>query len=211
MHAPPKPNYPILAPNDLAQFDGFIIGVPTRYGSVPAQWRVSIYIRGFLYEDMADTSLLLQAFWDATGSLWQGGKLHGKYAGVFVSTGGHGGGQEATVIGCLSTFAHHGISYVPLGYSRAFPQLTNLSEVHSGEYDVIGVMTAFSNSYVPARLSLGCWHFCCCRWFAPAHPSRARDRRDPRQFLLHSCCQGIPVDAAVVSTCSRICIEITPS
>jgi NAD(P)H dehydrogenase (quinone) len=83
--------------------------------------------------DMPVADTLLQAFWDATGSLWQGGKLQGKYAGVFVSTGGHGGGQEATVIACLSTFAHHGISYVPLGYAPAFQQLTNLSEVHGGE------------------------------------------------------------------------------
>lgn len=43
MHAPPKPNYPILSPNDLGNFDGFILGIPTRYGNFPAQWKVRIY------------------------------------------------------------------------------------------------------------------------------------------------------------------------
>ena len=72
MYAPPKPAYPILAPADLAQFDAFIFGIPTRFGNFPAQWK---------------------NFWDATGQLWAGGKLHGKYASVFVSTASPGGGQ----------------------------------------------------------------------------------------------------------------------
>ena len=58
--------------------------------------------------------------------------MAGKFAGAFVSTGGPGGGQEATVINSLSTLAHHGIVYVPLGYSRTFAQLSNVSEVHGG-------------------------------------------------------------------------------
>ena len=63
MHAPAKPAYPVLAPSDLAQFDGFILGVPTRYGNFPAQWK---------------------AFWDATGQLWAQGALAGKFATVFT-------------------------------------------------------------------------------------------------------------------------------
>jgi hypothetical protein len=42
MHAPPKPEYPVLEPNDLAHYDAFIIGIPTRYGNFPAQWKVRI-------------------------------------------------------------------------------------------------------------------------------------------------------------------------
>jgi len=60
--------------------------------------------------------------------------LDGKSAGVFISTGGPGGGQESTAIATLSTLTHHGIHYVPLGYAHAFGQLTNLQEVHGGEY-----------------------------------------------------------------------------
>jgi len=73
-----------------------------------------------------------QTFWDATGGLWAQGALSGKYAGVFVSTGTLGGGQEMTVNATLSTLTHHGILFVPLGYKAAFPLLANLNEVHGG-------------------------------------------------------------------------------
>lgn len=42
MHAPPKPNYPIIAPKDLPEYDAYVFGVPTRYGNFPAQWKVGI-------------------------------------------------------------------------------------------------------------------------------------------------------------------------
>lgn len=111
MYAPAKPNVPIITPEILATYDAFLIGIPTRYGNFPGQWK---------------------SFWDATGGLWASGALWGKYAGVFVSTAGPGGGQESTVISAMSTFAHHGIVYVPLGYKTAFEQITRLTEVHGG-------------------------------------------------------------------------------
>lgn len=43
MHAPKKPDYPILPVNDLANFDAFVMGIPTRYGNFPTQWKVGIY------------------------------------------------------------------------------------------------------------------------------------------------------------------------
>ena len=91
MHAPAKKDIPIVTPETLEQYDGFLLGIPTRYGSLPAQWKT---------------------FWDATGKQWQTGGYFGKYAGVFVSTGGLGGGQESTAFAALSTFAHHSIIYV---------------------------------------------------------------------------------------------------
>ena len=48
MHAPPKPSYPVLAPNDLAHYDAFLLGVPTRFGSMPAQFKVRICLVFFL-------------------------------------------------------------------------------------------------------------------------------------------------------------------
>lgn len=74
-----------------------------------------------------------QTFWDATGGLWKDGKLNGKYAGVFVSTGGPGGGQESTVLNFLSTLTHHGIIYVPYGYATGFASLLSLQESHGGK------------------------------------------------------------------------------
>jgi NAD(P)H dehydrogenase (quinone) len=133
MYAPPKPNYPILAPNDLAHYDAVLYGIPTRYGNFPAQWK---------------------SFWDATGQLWQQGKLYGKFAGVFVSTGGPGGGQESTPLATLSTFAHHGIIFIPLGYARAFGQLSNLSEAHGGSPWGAGTFAAADGSRQPSELEL---------------------------------------------------------
>jgi NAD(P)H dehydrogenase (quinone) len=111
MHAPPKPDIPLIDPATLAKYDAFLLGIPTRYGNFPAQWKV---------------------FWDSTGQQWATGGFWGKYAGIFVSTASHGGGQESTNIAAMSTLAHHGIIYVPLGYAKAFAQITDLSEVHGG-------------------------------------------------------------------------------
>lgn len=112
MHAPPKSSIPVLTdPHTLEQYDGFLFGIPTRYGNFPAQWK---------------------AFWDKTGGQWSQGSYWGKYAGVFVSTGTQGGGQESTVISSLSTLTHHGFIYVPLGYKTVFGTLADLSEVRGG-------------------------------------------------------------------------------
>ncbi|KAF9038658.1 NADH-quinone oxidoreductase [Panaeolus papilionaceus] len=133
MHAPAKPEYPIATPDTLTEYDGFLFGIPTRYGAQPAQWR---------------------SFWDATGGLWAQGKLAGKFAGVFVSTAGLGGGQEATVMNSLSTFAHHGIIYVPLGYSNTFAQLSNVDEVHGGSPWGAGTVAASGGQRQPSALEL---------------------------------------------------------
>jgi len=113
IHAPPRSSYPTFLPNDLVNFDAFLFGIPTRFGNFPAQWKT---------------------FWDATGSLWAKGALAGKMCGVFVSTESQGGGQEETVANSLSTFVHHGMIYVPLGYQNTFAQITNTTEVHGGAY-----------------------------------------------------------------------------
>ncbi|KAF8960442.1 flavoprotein-like protein [Flammula alnicola] len=133
MYAPAKPDYPIITPDILVTFDAFIIGIPTRYGNMPAQWK---------------------AFWDSTGALWAGGKLAGKYAGVFISTAGAGGGQESTALATLSTFTHHGILYVPFGYSHAFAQLSNLSEVRGGSPWGAGTFSGPDGSRQPSALEL---------------------------------------------------------
>jgi NAD(P)H dehydrogenase (quinone) len=40
IHAPAKPDYPIIDGATLATFDAFIMGIPTRYGNFPGQWKV---------------------------------------------------------------------------------------------------------------------------------------------------------------------------
>lgn len=41
MHAPAKPDLPVITPDELTKFDAFLFGIPTRYGNFPAQWKVS--------------------------------------------------------------------------------------------------------------------------------------------------------------------------
>jgi NAD(P)H:quinone oxidoreductase type IV len=111
----------------------FLFGIPTRYGNFPAQFK---------------------AFWDATGQLWASGALSGKYAGLFISTGTAGGGQESTALNALSTLAHHGIIYVPLGYAHSFAQSSNLSEVHGGSPWGAGTFAGADGSRLPSPLEL---------------------------------------------------------
>lgn len=89
MHAPPKSDIPVINAETLTKYDAFLFGIPTRYGNFPAQWK---------------------AFWDTTGGQWGSGGFWGKYAGLFISTGTQGGGQESTAIAALSTLTHHGVS-----------------------------------------------------------------------------------------------------
>ncbi|KAF5117819.1 hypothetical protein DV454_000913 [Geotrichum candidum] len=112
MHAPAKPaDIPVITAADLTEFDGFLFGFSTRFGTYPAQFK---------------------EFWDSTGGLWASGALHGKYFGIFVSTGSPNGGQEVAIRNSLSNFVHHGLIYVPLGYKNVFGELGNLEEVHGG-------------------------------------------------------------------------------
>ena len=133
MHAPPKPDYPHITPDILKGYDAFLFGIPTRYGNFPAQ---------------------IKAFWDQTGGLWQSGGLHGKYGGFFISTASLGGGQESTAIAAMSTFAHHGIIYVPLGYAKAFGLMADLSAVHGGSPWGAGTFAAADGSRQPSQNEL---------------------------------------------------------
>ncbi|KAJ4822939.1 hypothetical protein Tsubulata_000291 [Turnera subulata] len=81
---------------ELADADGVLFGFPTRYGCMAAQ---------------------MKAFFDSTGQLWQEQKLAGKPAGFFVSTGTQGGGQETTAWTAITQLAHHGMLFVPIGYT----------------------------------------------------------------------------------------------
>ncbi|PYI35229.1 flavo protein WrbA [Aspergillus indologenus CBS 114.80] len=134
MHAPPKSAVPVLEnPEQLLDYDAALFGIPTRYGNFPAQFK---------------------AFWDRTGSIWATGGFFGKYAGLFVSTGTLGGGQESTAIAAMSTLAHHGFLYVPLGYKTAFPLLANLEEIHGGSAWGAGTFAGADGSRQPTALEL---------------------------------------------------------
>ena len=134
MHAKPKETgLPTIDQNKLAEYDGFICGVPTRYGNMPAQWKT---------------------FWDHTAGQWVKGGYQGKYVGVFVSSGTLGGGQESTALAMMSTFAHHGLIFVPLGYKNAGADIQNLDEVHGGSPWGAGTFSAGDGSRQVSPLEL---------------------------------------------------------
>ncbi|CAG8500713.1 1929_t:CDS:2 [Ambispora gerdemannii] len=103
-----KFDLPIIDASELKNADGFLFGLPTRFGNVPAQ---------------------IKAFFDSTGGEWVSGALKEKFAGTFFSTGSQHGGQETTAFTSITWFVHQGITYVPLGYT---PELQDNTELVGG-------------------------------------------------------------------------------
>lgn len=89
-------SYPECQPDDLANYDAIIVGVPTRYGNMCSQ---------------------MQSFWDRTGPLWAKGALIGKVGGAISSSASQHGGNESTLLSVHKTLLHHGLIIVGLPYS----------------------------------------------------------------------------------------------
>ncbi len=100
---------PIATVNELADYDAIIIGVPTRFGNMPAQ---------------------MKNFLDQTGGLWLSGKLIGKVGSVFTSTATQHGGQESTILSTHTVLLHQGMVIVGLPYS--FAGQMGLTEITGG-------------------------------------------------------------------------------
>ncbi len=89
---------PVAEVGELANYDGFIIGTPTRFGNMCSQ---------------------MKNFLDQTGGLWATGALINKTGTVIVSSATQHGGQETTLITTQIVLQHHGIIVVPLSYAYA--------------------------------------------------------------------------------------------
>lgn len=87
---------PIATVDELPDYDAIIIGVPTRFGNMPAQ---------------------MKNFLDQTGGLWFAGKLIGKVGSVFTSSATQHGGQESTILSTHIVLLHQGMVIVGLPYS----------------------------------------------------------------------------------------------
>mmetsp|Transcript_3945 Transcript_3945/g.9948 ORF Transcript_3945/g.9948 Transcript_3945/m.9948 type:complete len:271 (-) Transcript_3945:137-949(-) len=131
MGAPAKSDDPIIDPHDLPNADGFVFGFPTRFGMFPAQ---------------------MKAFFDQTGGHWMKGALVGKPASMFTSTSTLGGGQETTLMTAVTQLTHHGMIFVPIGYSN--PKLMDMSEVHGGSPWGAGCLAGPDGSRQPSELEL---------------------------------------------------------
>jgi NAD(P)H dehydrogenase (quinone) len=100
---------PIATVEELPNYDAIIIGVPTRFGNMPAQ---------------------MKNFLDQTGGLWAQGKLVGKVGSVFTSSATQHGGQESTILATHIVLLHQGMVIVGLPYSFQGQML--LTEVTGG-------------------------------------------------------------------------------
>ncbi len=102
--APPVPNSgaPFAELQDLEECDGLILGTPTHFGNMTAS---------------------LKLFLDSTTSIWMQGKLIGKPAAVFTSTGSMHGGQESTLLSMMLPLLHHGMLITGLPYN--LPELSS--------------------------------------------------------------------------------------
>src|SRR5690606_6096614 len=100
---------PVATVEELADYDGIIIGAGTRFGTAASQ------MRNFL---------------DQTGGLWARGALLGKVGAAFTSTATQHGGQEVTLIGLIQTLLHHGMLVAGLPY--AWAGQSRLDEITGG-------------------------------------------------------------------------------
>ncbi|HYE04273.1 MAG TPA: NAD(P)H:quinone oxidoreductase [Planctomycetota bacterium] len=122
---------PIARPEQLVEADAIIFGIPTRYGSTPAQ---------------------MQAFLDATGQLWAKGALIGKVGSAFTSTATQHGGHETTIISFSSFLYHQGM--VIVGCPYAAKGLSVLDEISGGSPYGAGTIAGSSGERQPSANEL---------------------------------------------------------
>jgi len=122
---------PIATVEDLAGYDGLIIGTGTRYGRMSSQ--------------MAN-------FLDQTGGLWFRGALNGKVGSAFTSTASQHGGHETTLFSIITNLLHLGLIYVGLPYS--FQGQMTLDEVTGGTPYGAGTLTGGDGSRQPSENEL---------------------------------------------------------
>lgn len=127
---------PLADPNELADYDGILIGTPTRFGNMASQ------MRNFL---------------DQTGKLWMSGALIGKPGGVFTSTASQHGGQETTLITSQITLMHLGMVVVGLPYS--FQDQMSMDEITGGSPYGATTLAAGDGSRLPSEKELAGMRF----------------------------------------------------
>jgi len=127
---------PIATVQDLADYDAVIIGVPTRFGRIPAQ---------------------MAAFLDQAGGLWASGKLNGKVGSAFGSTATQHGGQETTLFSVITNMLHFGMVIVGLPYS--YGGQMGLAEIHGLSPYGATTIAGGDGSRQPSQIELEGAHF----------------------------------------------------
>lgn len=125
------PSIEVATPLELAEYDGIMFGVPTRFGMMCAQ------VRQFL---------------DQTGPLWLKGALVGKAGGVMASSATQHGGQESTILSAHTTLLHHGMVIVGLPYTSKEQML--IDEVSGGSPYGASTITGSGGPRFPSNIEL---------------------------------------------------------
>jgi NAD(P)H dehydrogenase (quinone) len=117
--------------NALPQYDGIVIGAPTRFGRMPSQ---------------------MGAFLDQAGGLWFTDALVGKVGAAFTSTAAQHGGQETTLFSIITNLLHFGCTVVGLDYG--FKEQNGVDAVRGGS--PYGATTIANNdgSRLPSEVDL---------------------------------------------------------
>jgi NAD(P)H dehydrogenase (quinone) len=121
----------IEGPDALADYDGIVVGTPTRYGRMSSQ---------------------MAGFWDQTGGLWMRGALVGKVGAAFTSTAAQHGGQETTLFSILTNLLHMGCTIVGLDYN--FAAQNGSEEVKGGSPYGASTIANSDGSRQPSRIEL---------------------------------------------------------
>lgn len=122
---------PVATVDELPTYDAIILGVPTRFGNMPAQ---------------------MKNFLDQTGGLWAQGKLVGKVASVFSSSATQHGGQESTILSTHTVLLHQGMVIVGLPYS--FQGQMGVGEVMGGTPYGASTVAGGDGSRKPSAIEL---------------------------------------------------------
>jgi NAD(P)H dehydrogenase (quinone) len=99
----------VTGPDELPEYDGIVVGAPTRFGRMPGQ---------------------MASFWDTCGGLWASGALIGKVGAAFTSTAAQHGGQETTLFSIITNLLHMGCTIVGLDYG--YGAQNGVAEVKGG-------------------------------------------------------------------------------
>jgi NAD(P)H dehydrogenase (quinone) len=117
--------------NSLPEYDGLVIGAPTRFGRMPSQ---------------------MASFLDQAGGLWFTDALVGKVGAAFTSTAAQHGGQETTLFSIITNLLHFGCTVVGLDYG--FKEQNGVDVVRGGS--PYGATTIANNdgSRLPSEIDL---------------------------------------------------------
>lgn len=109
--------------DELSGCMGLAVGSPTHFGNMSAS---------------------MKYFWDNTVTQWLSGRLQGKPACVFTSTGTLHGGNEATLLSMMIPLLHHGMLMVGLPYAHGELSRTTRGGTPYGATSVVGVSHEFA-------------------------------------------------------------------